>query len=266
MARILEWIRGQRAKGSQLRSGTVIWRRMKSLLLARELSYGSAQAPRLDRVDLELKAGDRLALLGANGAGKSTLMQVLAGVLAPHSGEVRIFGQRIDQAGPALRRHIGFLPQPFPAYAELTVAENLEWAGRLHGMRGDKLKCGIDRVLHDLELDDVAARLAGRLSTGMTQRLGLAQAVLHEPEILILDEPTAGLDPLQTEQIRELLGGLSASRSLILATHLLDDVQRLCDRVILLDSGRKTSEHAVTPETDLLAHFRQRPDTAGARK
>jgi ABC-2 type transport system ATP-binding protein len=266
MARILGRNRGRRTKGSQLRSGTVIWRRMKPLLLARELSYGSAQAPRLDHVDLELEAGDRLALLGVNGAGKSTLMQVLAGVLAPHSGEVRIFGQRIDQAGPGLRRHIGFLPQPFPAYAELTASENLEWAGRLHGLRGGRLQSAIKRVLHDLELDDVAARLAGRLSTGMTQRLGLAQAVLHEPEILILDEPTAGLDPLQTEQIRELLGGLSASRSLILATHLLDDVQRLCDRVILLDSGRKTAEHAVTAETDLLAHFRRRQDAVEASR
>jgi ABC-2 type transport system ATP-binding protein len=239
---------------------------METLLLARGISYGSAKAPRLDRVDLELAAGDRLALLGVNGAGKSTLMQVLAGVLAPRSGEVRIHDQRLDQAGPSLRSHIGFLPQPVPVYSELTVTENLEWAGRLHRLRGGKLESAIRRVLRDLELDPFAARLAGRLSTGMTQRLGLAQAVLHEPEILILDEPTAGLDPLQTEQIRQLLGGLSASRSLILATHLLDDVQRLCNRVLLLDSGRKTAEHAVTAEIDLLAHFRQPRHPAEARE
>jgi ABC-2 type transport system ATP-binding protein len=151
-------------------------------------------------------------------------------------------------------------------YSELTVTENLEWAGRLHRLRGGKLESAIRRVLRDLELDPFAARLAGRLSTGMTQRLGLAQAVLHEPEILILDEPTAGLDPLQTEQIRQLLGGLSASRSLILATHLLDDVQRLCNRVLLLDSGGKTAEHTVTPEIDLLAHFRQPRHPAEARE
>ena len=237
---------------------------METLLLAHGLSYGNAKAPRLDRVDLELAAGDRLGLLGVNGAGKSTLMQVLAGVLAPRNGEVRIHGQRLDQAGPALRRHIGFLPQPVPVYSELTVSENLGWVGRLQRLRGARLESAIRRVLRDLELESVAERLAGRLSTGMTQRLGLAQAVLHEPEILILDEPTAGLDPFQTEQIRELLGGLSASRSLILATHLLDDVQSLCNRVLLLDSGRKAAEQMVTPETDLLAHFRQPTQPAEA--
>lgn len=239
---------------------------MNPLLLARQISYGSAQRPRLDRIDLELAAGDRLALLGVNGAGKSTLMQVLAGVLAPSSGEVWIHGQRLDRAGPGLRRHIGFLPQPVPAYAELTVTENLEWAGQLQGLRGHGLASAIDRVLRDLELAAVARRLAGRLSTGMTQRLGLAQAVLHEPEILILDEPTAGLDPLQTDQLRELLNGLSGSRSLVLATHLLDDVQRLCDRVILLNSGAKTAEHAVTPDSDLLAHFREQAGSAEAHR
>lgn len=237
---------------------------MNTLLLARQLSYGNPRRPRLDRVDLQLAPGDRLALLGVNGAGKSTLMQLLAGVLAPSHGELSILNQRLDQAGSSLRRHIGFLPQRVAAYPELTVAENLAWAGSLQDLRGSALRAAIQQALEELQLADLSQRLAGQLSTGMLQRLGLAQAVLHDPKILILDEPTAGLDPVQTEQIRELLSRLANAHSLILATHLLDDVQRLCNRVILLDAGKKTAEHPVTPDSDLLAHFYQQPGAQGA--
>jgi ABC-2 type transport system ATP-binding protein len=239
---------------------------MKPLLQARQLSYGTAQRPRLRDLDLQLEAGERLGLLGVNGAGKSTLMQLLAGVLPPTGGEVLILGQSLNRGGSGPRRHIGFLPQRIAAYPELSVRENLYWSGRLHGLTGRALNAAIDGTLERVRLHDVAQRLAGRLSAGMAQRLGLAQALLHGPAILILDEPTAGLDPLQTEQIRELLTSLPNEISLVLATHLLDDVQRLCGRVILLDHGRKAAEHAVTPETDLLTHFRGRPspDPAGA--
>jgi len=230
---------------------------MKPVLLARQLSYGNPDRPRLSDFDLQLQPGDRLGLLGINGAGKSTLMQLLAGILAPSRGEVLILGQRLDQAGPALRRHIGFLPQRVPFYPELTVTENLQWAGRLRGLSGQGLIDAIDTVLDQVRLAEFSRRLAGRLSAGMAQRLGLAQALVHRPDILILDEPTAGLDPLQTEQIRGLLGGLGGETSIVLATHLLDDVQQLCNRVILLDAGRKKAEHEVTRDTDLLQHFRQ---------
>jgi ABC-2 type transport system ATP-binding protein len=230
---------------------------MKPVLLARQLSYGNPDRPRLSDFDLQLQPGDRLGLLGINGAGKSTLMQLLAGILAPSRGEVLVLEQRLDQAGPALRRHIGFLPQRVPFYPELTVGENLQWAGRLRGLSGQGLIDAIDTVLTRVRLAEFSRRLAGRLSAGMAQRLGLAQALVHRPDILILDEPTAGLDPLQTEQIRGLLGSLGSETSIVLATHLLDDVQQLCNRVILLDAGRKKAEHGVTPDTDLLQHFRQ---------
>ena len=146
---------------------------MKPLLHARELGYGPTQRPRLSDIDLELKAGDRLGLLGVNGAGKSTLMQLLAGVLAPGSGAVYVLGQRLDRASAAVRRHIGYLPQRIPAYPELTVRENLAWAGRLHRLHGPALAAAIDGVLAQVQLSDVAGRLAGRLSAGMAQRLGL---------------------------------------------------------------------------------------------
>lgn len=230
---------------------------MKPLLNAQNLCCGSASQPRLRDLDLQLQSGDRLGLLGVNGAGKSTLMQVLAGILAPDSGEVTLNGQRLDQGATSLRRQIGFLPQRVPAYSELTVTENLRWAGQLRGLNGRALSEAIEQTLQQVQLQPFANRLAGMLSAGMLQRLGLAQALLHQPALLILDEPTAGLDPLQTEQIRELLQALPADNSMIIATHLLEDVQQLCDRVILLDQGRKTAEHAVTADTDLLAHFRR---------
>lgn len=229
---------------------------MKPVLLARQLSHGPGDQPRLSAFDLQLQPGDRLGLLGVNGAGKSTLMQILAGVLAPSSGKVEIRGRRLDRGGPSLRRHIGFLPQRIPVYPELTLEENLAWAGRLRGIRGTRLTDAVTAVLQQVQLDEYRKRLAGRLSAGMTQRLGLAQALVHRPAILILDEPTAGLDPLQTEQMRELLNDLPADTSVILATHLLDDVQQLCNRVILLDAGRRKAEHEVTADTDLLMHFR----------
>lgn len=235
---------------------------MESVLLARQLGYGKAAQRRLDAVDLQLAAGDRLGLLGVNGAGKSTLMQLLAGVLVPDAGEVRVMGKNLhgDEAG--LRRHIGFLPQRVPAYGELTVRENLAWAGRLRGLEGKTLERAIEAALQRTQLGDLATRLAGRLSAGMLQRLGLAQALIHDPQILILDEPTAGLDPLHTEQLRDLLRALPDATGVVLATHLLDDVQQLCDRVILLDAGRKVAEHAVDADTDLLAHFRAERNAA----
>lgn len=229
---------------------------MEPLLQARQLAYGKAAKRRLDAIDLQLEVGDRLGLLGVNGAGKSTLLQLLAGVLVPDAGEVRVLDEALhgDDARP--RRHIGYLPQRVPLYDELSARENLVWAGRLRGLAGAPLDTAVDDSLRRTGLDAVGGRLAGRLSAGMRQRLGLAQALIHAPRILILDEPTAGLDPLQTDQLRTLLGALPDDSAVLLATHLLDDVQQLCRRVILLDDGRKVGEHAVDDATDLLGHFR----------
>jgi ABC-2 type transport system ATP-binding protein len=229
---------------------------MKPLLLARNLGFGPPSKPRLDAVDLQIDRGECVGLLGTNGAGKTTLIRLLAGVCSPKVGEVRLQGTLLQEAPPALRRLIGYLPQRVAAYRELTVKENLRWAGRLHGIRKPGLEGAIRRTCEQLELTDVRNRLAGQLSAGMLQRLGLAQAILHTPEILILDEPTAGLDPLQIDAIRGLLRHLAAQASVIIATHLLDDVSDLCNRVVLLDAGRKSLEQTITADSDLLALFR----------
>lgn len=234
---------------------------MEPCLQVRDLGCGPRRRPRLRGVAFELAAGERLAVLGVNGAGKSTLLQLLAGVLAPDSGEVLVHGRPLHGGEPALRRHIGYLPQRPPFYPELTLAENLAWAGRLRGLHGARLDGAVAECLALVGLESVAGRLAGRLSGGMAQRLGLAQVVIHRPDVMLLDEPTAGLDPLQAEQIRNLLDRLAGACSLVLATHLLEDVHRLCGRVIVLDGGSQRVDRAVSAGVDLLEYLRD-PATA----
>lgn len=230
---------------------------MNPLLNATKLHHGSKPHPRLIDVDVQLNSGDHLALLGVNGAGKSTLMQILAGVLRPRQGDVTVMGRSLHTTAPDIRRHIGYLPQRIALYPQLSVWEHMLWAGQLHAMTQPTLIQAIEDTLRETGLLDVRKRLASRLSGGMAQRLGLAQSILHRPDILILDEPTAGLDPIQTEQIRELLKALSVNCSLLLATHVLDDINTLCNRVILLNAGHKVDEQTVTQDTDLLEHFRR---------
>lgn len=238
---------------------------MEPLLRARDVGVGHPDNPRLDAVEFSVHENDSVAILGANGAGKTSLIRLLAGVCAPDRGAILLHGQPLQQADVAARRAIGYLPQRVAAYPDLTVDENLRWIGQLHGLRGNALSDAIEQACAALDLAGCRRRLAARLSAGMLQRLGLAQAVLHRPRLLILDEPTAGLDPLQLDQVRSLLGRLTADCALILATHLLDDVERLCSRVVLLDGGRKRLEHQVTADSDLLALFRRGDvdDTAG---
>ncbi len=235
---------------------------MEPLLHIRELSHGPRLRPRLDGISLTLDRGDRLALLGANGAGKSTLLKILSGALAPSHGEVIVDGRAMRRSDSDARARIGYLPQRIALYPELSVRENLRWAALLRGLHGDALDMALERALGAVGLADVATRLASRLSAGMQQRLGLAQAIVHRPDILLLDEPTASLDPLQTQQIRELIRALDPAGLVILATHLLDDVEPLCNRVVVLDQGRTTAAHAVSPDMDLLAHFQGAPESA----
>lgn len=225
---------------------------MKSLLHMRDLWVGREPRARLRGIDLDLAAGERLGLLGVNGAGKSTLLAVLAGTLTPTRGTLVID----DKTTAADRRRlIGQLPQRVASYPQLTVRENLDWIARLHDLSGRSGKEAIDRALDQVGLIDQANKLAGRLSSGMLQRLGLAQALLPSPQVLLLDEPTASLDPAQMEQIRVLINDLPESVSVILATHLFDDVLGVCHRVAILADGRKVTERGVEPDIDLRQYF-----------
>ena len=185
---------------------------------------------------LALSTGEVLGLLGVNGAGKSTTLRMIAGVLAPSAGTVRIDGEDLAEHAELARRRIGYLPEVPPLHTELTVTEFLAFCARLHGL-GRGASGAVGRAIERCGLGDVRRRLIGALSKGFRQRVGLAQAILHEPALIVLDEPASGLDPVQTLNLRELVRGLGADHAVVLSTHVLPDVVACCDRVAILHEG-----------------------------
>lgn len=212
------------------------------LLRAEGVVRAHAGRPALAGVDLALARGEVLALLGVNGAGKSTLLKSLAGVLKPDAGTIRIAGEDLIGNPPAARRLVGYLPERAPLYRDLTVAESLDFCLRLRGIRGEAARTARDRTLERCAVADVARRLVGVLSRGQQQRVGVAQAVAHAPAVLLLDEPTAGLDPVQTESFHALVRTLAADAAVVLSTHQLGDVEACASRVALLHAGRVVGE------------------------
>jgi len=207
-------------------------------------------------VDLRVRRGEIFGLLGRNGAGKTTLVKALLGLLRPSSGTVRVFGREPGEAGA--RARIGYSPEEpgFPRY--LYPRQVLEVCGALNGMSGDALAAAVERQLSSSELQSVAGRQARQLSKGMVQRLSLAQAFLHEPELLVLDEPTADLDPIGRRQVRDMIVAARArGATVLLNSHLLSEVERLCDRVAVIHGGRVVREGAIG---DLLAGDRELED------
>jgi ABC-2 type transport system ATP-binding protein len=198
--------------------------------------YGTRTA--VDTLTLELKRGEILGFLGPNGAGKTTTMQMLTGNLAPSAGSVRICGiDLIEQPVPAKAR-IGYLPEIPPLYRELTVQEYLDLAARLHRVTKTERPAAVKRAVERCGLAEVSRRLIGALSKGYQQRVGIAQAIVHSPDVVILDEPTVGLDPNQIRDIRSLIRELGQQHSVILSTHILPEVESVCDRVQILHHGK----------------------------
>jgi gliding motility-associated transport system ATP-binding protein len=188
-------------------------------------------------LDLALGKGEVLGLLGVNGAGKSTTLRMIAGVLAPSTGRVRLDGKDLAEHPELARRRIGYLPEIAPLHPELTVTEYLVFCARLHGL-GRDARSASARAIERCGLGDVRLRLIGALSKGYRQRVGLAQALIHEPPILILDEPMSGLDPNQAVEIRDLIKDIGRLRTVILSTHNLAEVQVACNRVLIISKGR----------------------------
>jgi ABC-2 type transport system ATP-binding protein len=211
-----------------------------SLLVARGLTrrYGARAA--LVGLDLTLARGDCLGLLGLNGAGKSTTLKILSGVLAPHAGTVSIGGHDLARAPLAAKRLLGFLPDLPPLFPDARVDEYLGLCARLREVR--ELEAAVARAKARCGLVDVGARLIRNLSKGYQQRVGLAQAIVHEPALLVLDEPTVGLDPVQIRDVRLLVAELAREHAVILSTHLLAEVQQICTRVAVLHEGRLVHE------------------------
>lgn len=188
--------------------------------------------------DLTLNKGQVLGLLGPNGAGKSTAMQMLTGNLAPSAGEILINGIDLLDEPKIAKAHIGYLPEQPPVYRDLTVNEFLNYCAKLHGFSVPDAKQVVAKARQRCSLDDVQHRLIANLSKGFQQRVGIAQAILHNPAVVILDEPTVGLDPIQIREIRSLIRELGEEHGVILSTHILPEVQSVCDRVQILNRGR----------------------------
>lgn len=208
------------------------------LIQARGLSrrYGNNLA--VDNLDLTLRKGEILGLLGPNGAGKSTTMKMLTGCLAPNAGSVHVCGFEMRAAPEAAKRHLGFLPELPPLYTELNVDEYLRFAAALHGVPRADRAAAVTRAKQSCGLTHMAKRSISNLSKGYQQRVGLAQAIIHNPDVIILDEPTIGLDPIQIREIRSLIRSLGAEHSVILSSHILPEIQAVCDRVMIIADGR----------------------------
>ncbi len=189
-------------------------------------------------VSFTVPRGQVAAFLGPNGAGKSTTMKMLTGFLAPSTGEARIGGFSVASHRLEAAKILGYLPENGPLYNEMTPAGLLEYAGRARGMSGTTLRGRLDFVAETCALGSVWNKAIGKLSRGFRQRVGMAQALLHDPQVLILDEPTGGLDPNQVQGVRDLIRQLRETKTILLSTHILREVQAMCDRVLLIDKGR----------------------------
>lgn len=199
-------------------------------------SYGSFKA--VDDVSFTVGSGEIIGLLGHNGAGKTTVMKMLTGCLEPDSGSVTVNGHNIDLALKKAQSSIGYLPENLPVYPEMSVADYLDYAAELKGLRRHERKNEIVRVIDATDLSVKLIDPISTLSRGYKQRVGVAQAILGKPALLILDEPTNGLDPTQTEQMRQLLRQIADDATVMLSTHIMQEVEALCDRVLMMRSGR----------------------------
>ncbi len=193
-------------------------------------------------VTFSVDRGETVGLLGTNGSGKTTTMRVLTGYMPPTSGSVRIAGHDLAADSLEARRHIGYLPESVPLYSDMTVSASLRFFGRVHSMDAASLASSIDRVLDAFDLADYRDTLVGKLSKGYRQRLGLALAVLHEPEVLVLDEPTVSIDPVQVVEARDLIRRLGKGHTVLLSTHQLAEASSLCERVVILHDGVLVAE------------------------
>lgn len=202
--------------------------------------YGTQTA--VDRVSFYVKEGEVVGFIGPNGAGKSTTMKIITGTLPPDEGTVSINGMDILADRKKIRRILGYLPEHNPLYLELYTREYMEYVAGLYGIHGKNAGERIEQVIHMTGLTPEIGKKIGALSKGYRQRVGLAQALIHDPEILILDEPTSGLDPNQLVEIRNLISAIGKTKTILLSTHILQEVEAICDRVIIIHKGRVVAD------------------------
>ena len=198
-------------------------------------TFGSFTA--VNNISFEVKPGEVLGFLGPNGAGKSTTMKMITGFLTPSSGHVSVLGVNVNADPLNAQKQMGYLPEGAPSYGEMTVLSFLKFIGRVRGFSGSELSNRIDSVVSKVSLKEVLNQRIETLSKGFKRRVGIAQAIIHDPQVLILDEPTDGLDPNQKHQVRELIRALAKDKIVVISTHILEEVSAVCSRALILSSG-----------------------------
>lgn len=215
------------------------------MIEVKNLSKNYGDRPAIRALNFNVKKGEVVGFLGPNGAGKSTTMKIITGYMAPSAGEVNVAGFDVFENPLEVKRRIGYLPETPPVYHDMYVRDYLNFVANLKGVEKSRLKNLVDSALDKTSLHDVGDRLIGNLSKGYRQRVGLAQALVSDPEILILDEPTVGLDPKQVAEMRDLIRQLRGQHTIILSTHILPEVQASCDKVIIINRGAIVAEDSL---------------------
>jgi ABC-2 type transport system ATP-binding protein len=215
------------------------------MITVKNLTKRYARTTAVDQISFEVAKGQIVGFLGPNGAGKTTTMRMLTCFLPPSAGTANVAGFDVLEQPLEVKRHIGYLPETPPLYPEMETVEYLKFVGRLKGLAGADLRKRVDYVCERCAVADVKEKLLGKLSKGYRQRVGLAQAIIHNPDVLILDEPTAGLDPKQINETRDLIKDLAGEHTIILSTHILPEVEQTCEQVIIINRGKLAATDSV---------------------
>ena len=209
--------------------------------------------PAVTNISFKIEKGEIVGLLGPNGAGKSTTMKMITGFMPPTSGELSVGGNDIVSQSIEARRRIGYLPETVPLYTDMTVYSYIEYMGLLRGLNKKNIKSKVDNVIEICKLEDYRNSLISKLSKGFRQRVGISQAIIHEPEVLVLDEPTIGIDPNQVVETRQLIKNLSGEHTLILSSHILPEVSSICERVLIIHEGEIAASDTIENLSSLMS-------------
>ena len=212
------------------------------MIQATGLTHYYGPNPAIEDVNFGVNRGEILGFLGPNGAGKTTTMRILTGFMPPTRGKVTLDGYDVVDQSLEVRRRVGYLPETVPLYTDMTVTSYLKYMGTLRGMPSRNIKRRIEEVIDVCRLDDYRSSLIAKLSKGFRQRVGIAQAILHEPDVLVLDEPTIGIDPIQVVETRSLIKNLGNQQTVVLSSHILPEVSMICERVLIIHEGRIVAE------------------------
>ena len=214
----------------------------------RDLTHYYGPNPAVENVNFTVRRGEILGFLGPNGAGKTTTMRILTGFMPPTRGSVTLDGYDVVEKSLEVRKRVGYLPESVPLHTEMTVTGYLKYMGTLRRMNGRRIRSRVDDVIDVCRLGDYHKTLIGKLSKGFRQRVGIAQAILHEPEVLVLDEPTIGIDPIQVVETRGLIQDLGREQTVVLSSHILPEVSMICERVLIIHEGpHRCGRHAEQP-------------------